>query len=113
MIDDAGYARRYDFLIWPLTSSCRRFVDGVEQKTRNILLEILNRLPSQSPNQNEALRPYALELMRVAMDLLEKDNEPNAVICLRIIFELHKNYRPTLQNEVSRLTAGALVVLIS
>ena len=34
------------------------------------------------------------------MHLLEVDNEPNAVICLRIIFELHKNYRPQLQNEV-------------
>jgi len=77
-----------------------QFVDCMEQKTRNILLEILNRLPSQSPNQNECLRPYALELIRMAMHLLEVDNEPNAVICLRIIFELHKNYRPQLQNEV-------------
>eukprot|EP00658_Telonema_sp_P-2_P025418 TRINITY_DN20235_c0_g1_i3.p1 TRINITY_DN20235_c0_g1~~TRINITY_DN20235_c0_g1_i3.p1 ORF type:complete len:338 (+),score=86.97 TRINITY_DN20235_c0_g1_i3:64-1014(+) len=77
-----------------------QLVDGPDHKIRNILLEILNRLPSQSPSQNEALRPYALDLMRLAMGLLESDNEPNAVICLRIIFELHKNYRPQLQNEV-------------
>ena len=60
----------------------------------------MNRLPSQSPTQNEYLRPYVAELIRLAGALLEHDNELNAVICLRIIFELHKNYRPMLQNEV-------------
>lgn len=34
------------------------------------------------------------------MKLLETDNEENAVICLRIIFDLHKNFRPTLEREV-------------
>ena len=32
--------------------------------------------------------------------LLENDNEDNAVIALRIIFDLHKNYRNTLESEV-------------
>jgi hypothetical protein len=32
--------------------------------------------------------------------LLEKDNEENAVICLRIILDLHKNFRPHLEAEV-------------
>ena len=54
------------------------------------------------------LRPYVSELIRTAGTLLETDNEPNAVICLRIIFELHKNYRPMLQNEV--LAASPLVL---
>ncbi len=32
--------------------------------------------------------------------MLEKDNEENAVICLRIILDLHKNFRPHLEAEV-------------
>lgn len=34
------------------------------------------------------------------MYLLEIENEDNAVICLRIIIDLHKIFRPTLENEV-------------
>ena len=34
------------------------------------------------------------------MFLLEVENEENAVICLRIIIDLHKNYRPALEGEV-------------
>jgi transformation/transcription domain-associated protein len=65
-----------------------QFVDGPEQKLRNILLEILNRL-----HNNELLRPYVQNLLKLAMFLLEVENEENAVICLRIIIDLHKNYR--------------------
>jgi len=31
--------------------------------------------------------------MRLVMNTLRSDNEENAQICLRIIIELHKNYR--------------------
>ncbi len=34
------------------------------------------------------------------MYLLEVENEENAIICLRIIIDLHKNYRPSLESEV-------------
>ncbi len=78
-----------------LRSGLTQFVDGVEQKLRNILLEILNRLPN-----NDLLRPYVSSLLKLTMFLLEVENEENAVICLRIIIDLHKSYRPTLENEV-------------
>ena len=39
-------------------------------------------------------------MLSLCMKLLETDNEENAVICLRIIFDLHKNFRPTLEREV-------------
>ena len=39
-------------------------------------------------------------MLSLCMKLLETDNEENAVICLRIIFDLHKNYRPSLEAEV-------------
>src|SRR3569623_275398 len=71
-----------------LRSSSTQFNDGAEQKLRNILLEILNRLPN-----NELLRPYVTSLLKLTMFLLEVENEENAVICLRIIIDLHKNYR--------------------
>jgi transformation/transcription domain-associated protein len=78
-----------------LRSTQPQFIDGTEQKIRNILLEILNRLPN-----NELLRPYVHNLLKLSMFLLEIENEENAVICLRIIIDLHKNYRPTLESEV-------------
>ena len=39
-------------------------------------------------------------MLSLCMKLLETDNEENAVICLRIIFDLHKNFRPTLEREI-------------
>ncbi len=72
-----------------------QFVDGPEQKLRNTVLEILSRLPT-----NEHLRQHANNLLKLSMFLLEVENEENAVICLRIIIDLHKNYRPALEAEV-------------
>ncbi|EFA78297.1 protein kinase [Heterostelium album PN500] len=69
--------------------------NSTEQKIRNIILEILNKLPN-----NELLRPQVQHLLQLSMYLLEVDNEDNAIICLRIIMELHKNYRPNLDSEV-------------
>ena len=33
--------------------------------------------------------------------LLQVDNEENVLVCLRIIIELHKQYRPQINTEVS------------
>jgi len=57
-------------------------------KTRSVLLEILNRVPT-----TEVLKPFAPELLKLSMHLLENDDEDNAVIALRIILDLHKQYR--------------------
>jgi hypothetical protein len=80
-----------------------QFTEGPEQKIRNMLLEVLNRLPN-----NEVLRPHVQSMLSLCMKLLECDNEENAVICLRIIFDLHKNFRPNLEREVRPRTATAL-----
>lgn len=69
--------------------------DALENRCRHVLLEILNRLPN-----NEVLQPYAVDLLRLATSVLSCDNEENALTCLRIIFDLHKNYRPVLEGEV-------------
>eukprot|EP00466_Bigelowiella_natans_P000476 jgi/Bigna1/33130/e_gw1.1.3.1 len=71
------------------------YMECNEQKIRNVLLEILNRLPN-----NEVLRPYVSDLLRLVMEILSIDNQENALICLRIIFDVHKNFSPKLETEV-------------
>ncbi|KAG6609753.1 Phosphatidylinositol kinase (PIK-L3) [Phytophthora cinnamomi] len=66
-----------------------------QNRCRKVLLQILNRLPS-----NEALRPYVAQLLQLLMEVLQKDNEDNALIALKTLFDLHRNYRPGLRNEV-------------
>ncbi|CAG8494971.1 1279_t:CDS:10 [Ambispora gerdemannii] len=65
------------------------------QKLRNVILEILHRLPL-----NEALKQYALDLLKLVMQLLRTENEENAVICLKIIIDLHKHYKAILEDQV-------------
>lgn len=64
-------------------------------RCRKMLLQIINRLPS-----NDALRPYVTQLLQLLMDVLHRDNEENALIALKTLFDLHRNYRPGLRNEV-------------
>ncbi|KAI4325437.1 hypothetical protein MLD38_030838 [Melastoma candidum] len=71
-----------------------QFVDNPEHKLRNIIVEILNRLP-----HSEVLRPFVQDLLKVAMQVLTSDNEENGLICIRIIFDLLRNFRPALENE--------------
>ncbi|KAA8493601.1 Transcription-associated protein 1 [Porphyridium purpureum] len=70
-------------------------VDGIDQKSRHLVLEILNRLP-----HIEVTRPYVVEILQIAMTALKSENEDNAIICLKIIFDLHKSYRGTLEEHV-------------
>ena len=72
-----------------------QMVENSDNRFRNVLLEILNRLPN-----NDVLKPYVGDLLHLAMNILKVDNEENALICLRIIFDLHKNYRPALESDV-------------
>jgi transformation/transcription domain-associated protein len=69
--------------------------DNPEQRLRNMILEIINRLPN-----NDVFRGCVKPLIKVVMFLLSSENEDNALICLRIIIDLHKNYRPTLEQDV-------------
>ena len=58
-------------------------------------LEILYRLP-----RNELLKPIVGNLVKLVMYLLDSENEENAIICLKIIIELHKSFRTSLEGEV-------------
>lgn len=78
-----------------------QYVEGDKQKIRNVLLEILNRLPPY----NEVLKPYVSELVQLVMYVLEVDNEENAIIAIRIIFDVHKNNAPHMEKEVPQFLA--------
>ncbi len=51
---------------------------------------------------NEIMRPFSSELMSTALQVLSEDNEENGLLCLRISFELHKQYRPALEDFVPK-----------
>ncbi|XP_057469291.1 transcription-associated protein 1-like [Actinidia eriantha] len=87
------YFRAFSMILNKITKP--QFVDNPEHKIRNIVVEILNRLP-----HSEVLRPFVQDLLKVAMHVLTTDNEENGLICIRIIFDLLRNFRPTLENEV-------------
>ena len=58
-------------------------------------MELLHRMPT-----NETLRPYVPAILDLMFSLLERENEENVLVALRIVIELHKHYRPPLQPEV-------------
>lgn len=87
------YFRAFSVVLLQITKP--QFADSQEHKLRNIVVEILNRLP-----HSEVLRPFVQDLLKVAMQVLTTDNEENGLICIRIIFDLLRNFRPTLENEV-------------
>ena len=65
----------------------------------------MNRVPA-----NEVLKQYVQKMLEVALQCLLTDNEDNALVCLRLIFELHKNFRPGTSMEVSVSLCASLWV---
>ncbi|PNI89689.1 TRRAP isoform 6 [Pan troglodytes] len=64
------------------------------QQLRKLVLEIIHRIPT-----NEHLRPHTKNVLSVMFRFLETENEENVLICLRIIIELHKQFRPPITQE--------------
>lgn len=75
------------------------------QQVRKLILEMIHRLPS-----NDYLRPYVKQILSLMSKLLETDNEENVLVCLRIIIELHKQYKPTFNPEVCNLISTFLYI---
>ncbi|TRZ04491.1 hypothetical protein DNTS_027557 [Danionella cerebrum] len=65
------------------------------QQLRKLVLEIIHRIPT-----NEHLRAHAKNILSVMFRFLEIENEENVLICLRIIIELHKQFRPAISQEI-------------
>ncbi|XP_049614451.1 transformation/transcription domain-associated protein isoform X2 [Syngnathus scovelli] len=65
------------------------------QQLRKLVLEIIHRIPT-----NEHLRPHTKNILSVMFRFLEIESEENVLICLRIIIELHKLFRPPISQEI-------------
>ncbi|XP_077594918.1 transformation/transcription domain-associated protein isoform X1 [Stigmatopora nigra] len=65
------------------------------QQLRKLVLEIIHRIPT-----NEHLRQHTKNILSVMFRFLEIENEENVLICLRIIIELHKQFRPQISQEI-------------
>ena len=50
---------------------------------------------------NDLLKPYAKNILSLTFKLLEFENEENVLVCLRIIIELHKQFRPAHSAEIT------------
>jgi hypothetical protein len=50
---------------------------------------MIHRLPT-----SEMVRPYVKQILQLTLKLLQTDNEENVLVCLRIIIDMHKQYRP-------------------
>lgn len=80
-----------------LTETEARFIqEETVQQIRKTILETLHRLPA-----NNYLSQYVKPMLSLMFRLLEVENEENVLICLRIIIELHKQFRPPYSPEVS------------
>lgn len=55
---------------------------------------MIHRLP-----QSEHVRPYVKQILVLCLKLLQTDNEENVLVCLRIIIDMHKQYRPAYSND--------------
>ncbi|XP_020600148.1 LOW QUALITY PROTEIN: transformation/transcription domain-associated protein-like [Phalaenopsis equestris] len=87
------YFRAFSVILTHITTP--QMTENVEHKLRNVVVEILNRLP-----HSEVLRPFVQDLLKLSLQVLTQDNEDNALISIRIIFDLLRNFRPTVESEV-------------
>lgn len=72
-------------------------VGSPENKLRNSILKVFNRLPI---NQN--FEPYVNQVLQVLMGALPNENEENGVLCMKILTTLFKSFKAPLQDEVEK-----------
>ncbi|KAM3383848.1 hypothetical protein ACQJBY_008479 [Aegilops geniculata] len=87
------YFRAFSAILSTYTSP--QATENAEHKLRNVVIEILNRLP-----HSEVLRPFVQDLLKLSLRVLTQDNEDNALLAIRIVFDLLRNFRPTVEAEV-------------
>lgn len=57
---------------------------------------MIHRLPV-----SDVIRPHVNSILILTLNLIKEDNEENVLICLRIIIDLHKQYRPAFYPQVN------------
>lgn len=69
--------------------------ENTQQHVRKLILEMIHRFPI-----SESLRPSVKSIIVLMFKLLKVENEENVLICLRIIIEYHKHFRPPFSPEI-------------
>lgn len=60
---------------------------------------MIHRLPV-----SDVIRPHVNSILILTLNLIKEDNEENVLICLRIIIDLHKQYRPAFYPQVNNFS---------
>lgn len=68
---------------------------SMEQRFRSCLLDIILRLQT-----NDTLKPHAITILELLMNLLQNENEDNGVQCMKILTSLHRAYKVHLVDQV-------------
>ena len=63
--------------------------ETAEHKLRRLIVDVLQRLP-----QNDIVKPYIHELLRLALQVIRSDNEENALICMHIFSDVFRAHKP-------------------
>ncbi|CDH13040.1 uncharacterized protein ZBAI_04826 [Zygosaccharomyces bailii ISA1307] len=72
-------------------------VSSPENKLRNSILKVFNRLPI-----NQSFEPYVNQVLQIVMGALPRENEENGVLCMKILTTLFKSFKSTLQDKVEQ-----------
>uniref|UniRef100_UPI00358FE8D5 transformation/transcription domain-associated protein-like isoform X3 n=1 Tax=Myxine glutinosa TaxID=7769 RepID=UPI00358FE8D5 len=83
------------FLTFLQDGEVQHLQERPQQQLRKLVLEIIHRIPT-----NEHLRSQSKNILSLLFRFLEMENEENVLICLRIIIELHKQFRPQITQEI-------------
>lgn len=65
-----------------------QFLDSQEQKIRQMVIEIMQRLPTK-----EILKPHSAMIMNTCLEIITKDNQENAILATKIAIDLHRALR--------------------
>ncbi len=76
-----------------------QFEDNDENKIRHAILEIMARFPQAADTTLRQQIPV-LDVMTICFKVIQEDNETNGTIAVKLVFELHKTYRPSLESSV-------------
>ena len=60
-----------------------------EHKLRWLIVDVLQRLP-----QNETVKPYINDLLRLALRVITSDNEENALKCMHVFSDVLRTHKP-------------------
>lgn len=79
--------------------------DSAEHRLRNTVLEILTRL-----QPTEVFKPHVQELFDVGMVVVQSDNQDNAVLAVKMMFDLQRAYKGQMEAQAAQFLELALQV---